>query len=147
MGKVFIKLAFSLFFLAFSLFFLALRLFFSVLNAENAACSMVLCVFALFLHCGSLCVGCCSAWSSGTEDLACFPQPVAVFLCEMVIYFIYFYFFYSHLCCLLVCQGVQAPLHSCFALGVCRGLEVGTVEGEQECGVPCKCQVFSWAVP
>lgn len=80
----------------------------------------------MFLRCGSLCVGCCLAWRVGTEDLACFPEPVAVFLCEMVIIIIFF----SHLCCLLFCQGEQAPLRSGFALGVCRGLEVGTMEGE-----------------
>lgn len=54
-----------------------------------------------------------------------FLNLLQFFLCEMVIFFFNFFFF--HLCCLLVCQGVQGALHSCFALGVCRGLEVGTL--------------------
>lgn len=80
-------------------------------------------------------MGCCSACTFGTELLAAFPEPVAIFLCEMLIYFSSLSLF-LHLCCLLLCQGVQA---------LALGLE-GAVEGGQGCGslADARCSPGTW---
>jgi len=81
-------------------------------------------------------VGCCLLGRFGSEDLAFFPEPVAVSLWDAVTLL--------HLrCCLLFCQvGLtptlifEAPLVCAEGLQQCRKML-------WKCRVPCKCSMLS----
>lgn len=87
--------------------FLALGLFFLVLSAEMQGVPRCCVCFCSCM--GGAVRGLQPSLELWHRGLAPFPEPVAIFLCEMAIYFFSF-------CCLLVCQGVQAALCSRLAL-------------------------------
>lgn len=76
-------------------------------------------------------------WGFG---LACFPEPVAIFLCDMVTF--------ASVLFALLSGSANIPLWSCLrsSLGVCRGLKVGTMRDAIDLQGTLQIQCVFWGV-